>query len=54
MNRIARTLAALLVAAGLTTAVAVNAHADASHGTVVAGNGHWPVHFGRLPALGPG
>ena len=41
MNRIARTLTALIVAAGLTTAVAINAQADGSSSSVVAGNGHW-------------
>lgn len=40
MNRIARTLAALLVAAGLTTAVTVQAQADSGQ-VVVAGDGHW-------------
>jgi hypothetical protein len=40
MNRIARTLAALIVATGLTTAVVVQAQADGSTGSVVAGN-HW-------------
>lgn len=41
MNRIARTLAALIVAAGLTTAVTVHAQADSTSGTVVAGDHHW-------------
>jgi hypothetical protein len=36
MNRIARTLAALIVAAGLTTAVTVHAQADASSGSLQA------------------
>ena len=40
MNRIARTLAALLVATGMTTAVVVQAQADASTSKIVAGN-HW-------------
>lgn len=39
MNRIARTLAALIVATGLTTAVTVHAQADA--GQVVAGDHAW-------------
>ena len=41
MNRIARTLAALIVATGLTTAVVVQAQADASPNSIVAGDGHW-------------
>jgi hypothetical protein len=41
MNRIARALTALVVATGLTTAVAVTTHADATSGNVVATNGHW-------------
>jgi hypothetical protein len=41
MNRIARALTALIVAAGLTTAVAVTTQADAASGNVVAGDGHW-------------
>lgn len=36
MNRIARTLAALIVAAGLTTAVTVQAQADSSSDTLQA------------------
>ena len=36
MNRIARTLAALIVAAGLTTAVTVHAQADAASDTISA------------------
>jgi hypothetical protein len=40
MNRIARTLAALIVAAGLTTAV-IQAPAEAATNSVVMGNGHW-------------
>ena len=39
MNRIARTLVALLVAAGLTTAVTVHTQADTSK--VVAGDHAW-------------
>jgi hypothetical protein len=39
MNRIARTFAALIVAAGLTTAVAVQAQADS--GQVTAGDHAW-------------
>ena len=41
MNRIARTLAALIVATGLTTAVVVQAQADVSTETVVANNHQW-------------
>lgn len=41
MNRIARALTALIVAAGLTTAVAVTAHADAASGNVSATNTQW-------------
>ena len=40
MNRIARTLAALLVATGMTTAVVVQAQADTLD-NVVAGDHHW-------------
>jgi hypothetical protein len=41
MNRIARSLVALIVAAGLTTAVTVQSQAAETQGRVVAGNGHW-------------
>jgi hypothetical protein len=41
MNRIARSLVALIVAAGLTTAVTVQSQADSNSGAVVAGDGHW-------------
>ena len=40
MNRIARTLAALIVATGMTTAVVVQAQADGSTDSVVA-NRNW-------------
>jgi hypothetical protein len=41
MTRIARALTALIVAAGLTTAVAVTTQADAASGSVVATNTQW-------------
>ncbi|MGN6575022.1 MAG: hypothetical protein ACTHKG_04990 [Nocardioides sp.] len=41
MNRIARALTALIVAAGLTTAVAVTTQADAASGSVSAGDHAW-------------
>jgi hypothetical protein len=41
MNRIARTLAALIVATGLTTAVVAQAQADTSSSKVVANNHQW-------------